>query len=652
MLLPIGHDESEVRRLPWVTFTLMALCLLTLFGTGTTSCDGSLPEWEARVQVEMERAEAAAADGDEVEFELPPTPYDRFGLVPSDVRISSVFSHQFMHAGWLHLLGNMLLLFLLGPPIEDRWGRPVFLGLYLTGGVFAALFFAAMSPANADIPLVGASGAIAAVMGAFLVRLFKSKLRYFYFIWIRMGTFEAPAWLMLPFWFATELLNANLADTMGQQGGVAYWAHVGGFLYGAVFAGVIRVGGIETRYLQSSLEAKLTLAQGNPVVEEVHALREEGRFEEAYERLRRAMRQFPEDPDVVIATWDAAAALQRPEEMATELTRQIERWIASGELQAASDYWCELTLLVPDAECDPRVLLTVARALDERDRPLEARRALEHAIGRGAEDLEPGLALRFYEVARRRAPELAGEAARRVLAWDALPEERRRDIQADLGTLDLAKARAEAPDPDARSEGWQGIDARAIELDEPIDLATEPVSEPLRAEPQPPAFEAPSEETDPMVEPIAPELGSGPRWRDAKVVEGIPVELSGEGLVLRRSGRRHTLAYGRIQAIAAGAVHGLGERAVLLIDLALNWRDMEAETLQVIRLRSDQFDPRRLLPGDGEALDLFRRFVTELLEASGAEPLPDLAAARGEPNFSTFPDPSLYTSVVLDVEDA
>ncbi|MCP5069974.1 MAG: rhomboid family intramembrane serine protease [bacterium] len=650
MLIPIGHDETEVRRLPWVTFTLMALCLVTLFGTGTNTCDGSLPEWEAQVEAQLERQEAALGDGEEPEIVLPPTPYDEWGLVPADIRLSRIFTHQFMHAGWIHLIGNMLLLFLLGPPLEDRWGRPVFLGLYLTAGSFAGLFFTSLSSPDSTMPLVGASGAIAGVMGAYLIRLFKSRLRYFYFLFYRMGTFEAPAYLMLPLWFGTELFNASVADAIGQQGGVAYWAHIGGFLWGMAFAGVLRFGKIESLYLSSKLEAKLTLAEGNPVIEDVQALRQEGRFEEAYETLRGEMRRHPGDADIVIATWDAAAALQRPEEAATVLTKQIEAWINSDEIQTAADYWCELTLLVPNAEVDPRILLRVAQQLDEQDRPLEVRRALEHAVGRGADDLPPGLALRFYEVARRRAPELAADAARRALSWHELPDDRRRDIEADLDSLDRVRQRADAPDPDARTKGWQGEDDRAIELDAPIDLELGSVSEPLRDGPPPvPELEALDPEA-PLAAPVTPALGSGPRWRDAKIVEGVPLQLDGGSLWLRKGERRHEVPFSRIQAIAVGAVHGLGARPVLLIDLAMNWNDPGAETLQLVRLRSDQFDPRSLIDGEEEAVGAFRQLVTSLLEATGATPLPDLDSARGVPEFSTFPDPGLYASVVLDIE--
>ncbi len=680
VLLPIGHDESNVRRWPWVTFALMALCMLTLVATGTTTCDGSLPEWEARVQAELAEVE------DEADYEPPPTPYHVWGLIPSEIRMSSVLTHQFMHAGWLHLFGNMLLLFLLGPPIEDRWGRPVFLGLYLSGGVFAGLFFAAMA-SSATIPLVGASGAIAAVMGAYLVRLFHSKLRYFYFFFIRMGTFEAPAYLMLPLWFFGELWSAKLSDSVGAQGGVAYWAHVGGFLYGTAFAGLIRAFQIESRFLKHRLEQRLTLVAGNPIVQEIQGLQQEGRFEEAFERLQREMRRTPEDPDVVIATWDAASALQRPHEIAGPLTQQIERWVARDEMQSAADYWCELTLLVPDAPTDPKVLLAVARRLDEDDRALEARRALGHALRHGASDLSPGLALRFFEIARTRAPELAPDAGRRALEWDQLPDERRRDLENQLAEADARRAMSTGPEVAPRAHGWRGASQRALDIDlgpaaeleletsaerfgrtspdlaEPEPPASPPVDGPPgvdprespeppgvdpRESPEPPPRAERRESPEPRPAPPAAALGSGPRIREIKAVDAVPRALEAEGLVVRRDDKLHRIPWSRIEAIGVGAVHGVEARPVLLIDLVLDWNDPQAETLQVVRLSSHRYDPRRLAPGIDDPMQAFHALVRELLERSRATPLPDAASLSGP--LSTYPDLGLYESLVLDAQ--
>ena len=125
---------------------------------------------------------------------------------------------MFLHGGWLHLFGNLLLLFLTGPFIEDRWGRPAFLAFYLAAGLAAAGLFVARFP-ELSLPLIGASGAIAGCMGAFLVRFFRTRMQYFYWFGIFVGTFSAPAWLMLPLWFGNELLMARVSEAVAPLGG-------------------------------------------------------------------------------------------------------------------------------------------------------------------------------------------------------------------------------------------------------------------------------------------------------------------------------------------------------------------------------------------------------------------------------------------------
>ncbi len=649
MLLPIGHDESEVRRLPWVTFALMALCVLILLGMGTTSCDGSLPEWEAQAAKRLHAAEERG-ETDPSQVQLPPTPYQDWGLIPSELRLSRLFTHQFVHAGWLHLAGNMLLLFLLGPPLEDRWGRPVFLALYLSGGVFAGLFYS-FHAAGAATPLVGASGAIAGVMGAYLVRLFRSRLRYFYFLVFRMGTFEAPAWLMLPLWFVGELWSASTGGAVGGQGGVAYWAHVGGFLYGAAFAGVMRGGRLEERFLAAPLERKLVLAEGNPVLEEIRALQAEGHAEEAYEKLRSALRRQPTDPDVVVATWDAARALGRASEMAGALGAQIRRWVASGEVSTAAAYWCELTLAAPDARTDPRVLLAVARELDAQDRALEVRRALEAALSHAGVDLPPGLALRLFELARRRAPERALEAGRRALAWDQLPPARRHDLEQAVSELEARHRMQAAEVSEVHETVWHGPEDRALELDSTDEAAPAPPgpgpgwsteSRPVSA-----VATRGAESTGEGDSPTLP-IDSGPRFRAVKCREVRPLALGPQALEVDLEGRRFGVPFARIQALAVGAVHGLRPGPVLLLDLALNWNAPDAETLEVLRLRSDRYDPRALSPGSADPLQAFRGLVHELASRSRAQLLPD-AEILGDAPISSYPDLAFYERLVLDL---
>jgi membrane associated rhomboid family serine protease len=233
MIIPIGHEEESCRRLPVITFGIMALCLLGFVLSGELG-DTSARDFEA-----SEKAEEV------LEYYLE-HPYLRFGLVPSDPSPIGFLTHMFLHAGFLHLIGNMLMLYLAGPFIEDVWGRPLYAAFYVVAGIAAALAFVATN-SDVSVPMIGASGAIAGVMGAFLVRYTNTQIHFFYWIGLFFrGTFSAPAWVMLPLWFAEQLfMAAMLEDVSG--GGVAYWAHIGGFVFGVGAAIGIRHWGIEQK---------------------------------------------------------------------------------------------------------------------------------------------------------------------------------------------------------------------------------------------------------------------------------------------------------------------------------------------------------------------------------------------------------------------
>jgi membrane associated rhomboid family serine protease len=151
-----------------------------------------------------------------------------YGYIPAQPHLLTLFTSMFLHAGWLHLIGNMLFLWLAGASLEDRWGRILYLILYLVSGVVATLIHAAMTPAS-TLPLVGASGAIAGLMGAFLIRLATTRIKLFYWFLFFRGTFQAPAYVVLPLWLLQQFLMA----WQGLAGGVAVWAHIGGFVVGA-----------------------------------------------------------------------------------------------------------------------------------------------------------------------------------------------------------------------------------------------------------------------------------------------------------------------------------------------------------------------------------------------------------------------------------
>jgi len=153
-------------------------------------------------------------------------------------RLITLFTSMFMHASWMHIIGNMIYLWAFGREIENVMGRLRFLVFYLSGGIVAMMAQVLADPSS-RIPCLGASGAIAAVMGAFLVTYPRDRIRtlIFFFIFVRI-TF-IPAALLIGFWFLTQVINAGVVAQV-RTGGVAYLAHIGGFLFGLVTARLFR----------------------------------------------------------------------------------------------------------------------------------------------------------------------------------------------------------------------------------------------------------------------------------------------------------------------------------------------------------------------------------------------------------------------------
>src|SRR5690348_1344447 len=146
----------------------------------------------------------------------------------------TILTAMFMHGSWSHIIGNMIFLWAFAPEIEDAMGRGRYLIFYLLGGLIAMLAQVAASP-HSPVPNLGASGAIAAVMGAFIVTYPRDRIKTVLFIFIFVRITLIPAALLIGFWFLTQLVHAG-AVAQVQTGGVAYLAHIGGFVFGALTA--------------------------------------------------------------------------------------------------------------------------------------------------------------------------------------------------------------------------------------------------------------------------------------------------------------------------------------------------------------------------------------------------------------------------------
>jgi membrane associated rhomboid family serine protease len=167
---------------------------------------------------------------------LPPRALNDFvtqwGIVPDRLNLATLVTSMFLHGGWLHILGNMLFLWVFGRNVEDLIGGTRFLGLYLACGIAAGVVQIIFTPYS-RVPTIGASGAIAGVMGAYLIRFPRSHIKSLFWL-IFFWVLEIPAAFLLLYWFAIQFLSgfSSLAQTDYTGGGVAWFAHVGGFIAG------------------------------------------------------------------------------------------------------------------------------------------------------------------------------------------------------------------------------------------------------------------------------------------------------------------------------------------------------------------------------------------------------------------------------------
>jgi membrane associated rhomboid family serine protease len=178
-------------------------------------------------------------------FELSLDPWSRnhlissYGLVPAHFHFASFLTSMFLHGGWLHIVGNMWFLWIFGDNVEDILGHLQYLIFYLLCGVAAAAAQIALNPAS-WVPTIGASGAIAGVMGAYLVKFAHSRIQALIFVFVFFTTVELPAAWFLVYWFVLQLFQGagSLGSSRASQG-VAWFAHVGGFIAGIVLIRIL-----------------------------------------------------------------------------------------------------------------------------------------------------------------------------------------------------------------------------------------------------------------------------------------------------------------------------------------------------------------------------------------------------------------------------
>jgi membrane associated rhomboid family serine protease len=186
-------------------------------------------------------------------FELSLDGYSRdyfinlYGIVPAHFRPITLLTSMFLHGGWMHIIGNMLFLWAFGKSLEDAMGHTKFLAFYLICGVAAGIAHDAFN-LYTTVPTVGASGAIAGVMGAYLIKFPRARIHTLFVLVVFFTVADVPAFLILIYWFFTQLLSeyGSIATTQVGNGGVAYAAHIGGFVTGMI---LVQFMGVRSRYV-------------------------------------------------------------------------------------------------------------------------------------------------------------------------------------------------------------------------------------------------------------------------------------------------------------------------------------------------------------------------------------------------------------------
>jgi membrane associated rhomboid family serine protease len=416
MILPIRHHNMTARRWPVVTIAIIVLNLAAFLATNSTiqeqdqklsevklhllllaaahpelqtppetqSLVGTVREHNPKLWARMQSPSRDVEDSWDARMRLMEDPEllqpemdalsrqyseqaaasitEHYAFIPAHPASIAYLTANFLHGGWLHLIGNMWFLWLAGFVLEDAWGRIIYAIFYLAAGAAALQFWGWLNPGNIT-PTLGASGAVAALMGAFLIRFPKMKIHIMVLLLYRPRFFDVPAYALLPLWLLKEVFFGS----MGGDGNVANWAHVGGFLFGVLGALTLRYSGLERR-ADAAIEAKIN--PEDPAVQEAKALLQANQPDEALARLRDYVAVQPEAADAWTLLQEIYWGKGDFPAYREATLKLCEMYVRARELEPASLYakdylkaggeklpaatWLELGRLLEDGQEFPR----------------------------------------------------------------------------------------------------------------------------------------------------------------------------------------------------------------------------------------------------------------------------------------------------------
>ncbi len=723
------------------------------------TADGRAPVFSERMKVRtQERFDGLA----QVAFDarMKAFPAWKFGVSSQGTPPQNYLAYVFVHDSIMALGVSLVFFLLAGIGLEAAYGSLVF-GLFCIFGALAPAL-ACQTFGGVAVPLSGASGLVAAMLGAYFVRGLG-------------GHFSIPGWLLLGVWAGVEALVVrglwiDNVDT------IPLVPHAVALGVGVMFAIAVRMTSLETTVVEladaggseskrhPSLDyAEVALTQGNPTA--------------ALTALREGYAAAPGNEEVALAFWDLAKEHGQAEDASGAIIPVIRDRVRKGKASEAIEYWNQLVLLVHDVEVEPTLTVRLGETLLDEGHPEAALDTLRRAVG-SSHPLGTALAQRIVRVARDLDAELTQQVAAIALEDPELDAASRAELQTlaaeihastprgmneqtlvapppaaapksthettdypiesdiDLdNTEDLMSEAAYeelslglAPDGSAVDADPESIDPNALSIQSLErefagaldidgtgdvtetdaqdwnvpgrvgDLSAEPdVVAPALLDSDGPgagavdnshleaggltaeALERPAPTPAPAPAPAAPpepapaaapvkltlgtigsrrdmtadetteDLDLGLDLRTLKCVEGVPVGLKESAIEIEIDGRGASkVPYDRIDAVAVAAVAGISAKPVLVIDLVLNWMSGGDEPLKVIRLRSNRFNPVRLVDGAEKPVAALRALVSLVLEKGGGTGLPDSSIASGG-GFSSFENLAAYERQVLNV---
>jgi membrane associated rhomboid family serine protease len=659
VLIPIGHENQQVTRLPWVTIALLAadvaVFLLTLPIAERQAAD-TRQRVQALVQYAMEHpylrlptelahivpAQRPPADlsietmADEqahldrlwsdLQSAAMDTVYRRYGYVPADPHLGPLFTSMFMHGGWFHLITNMLFLWVAGVSLEDRWGRIFFSILYLVSGVVAALTHAGMN-SQSMIPLVGASGAIAGLMGAFLVRMARTRIRFLYWLVIYTRTFYVPAYVALPLWLLQQFAMAR----SGAAGGVAVWAHIGGFVFGAAVAILIRLTDFETKVLAPAIEKKTAWTASDRLAQALGKL-DRGDTAGAITDLEGLLKARP---DNVEARATLITAYTRKEDRAAasrESANLVGAYLKARDMDGALAAMGEHGNAYPDVPLAMRDMLALAAHREKHQQYQEAAGLYRDAIAAWPDDtLAPKALVGFGRLQHQafKESEAALELFERARTHPKATPEFQKASEERIAAIRYEQRRASRP----AESGPSAASVPSSDSDE--DLSSSP-----------PSIEMPAtkEEEQPVAVPL-PERRLTP-------IPMRAVGIDARGLHLQdRGGKTNHLVWQLVKGISVATIGGSpasGDASShLILDLLMGPKAPPVDgVVRCIRLSiQDLAIPQ--LQNEPSPLRAFQRFVATILKTTGGCALPNRESCLGVPGFPAFPSLAAYEADLL-----